>query len=343
MYNIQNSLRTHLLYLLLLIFTLGLSTESIEAQSLERPFTLDLGFGKGFLNNPDATANLQPEFDLSYIPGRFGIGINAGLDSFEPSFSADQYREGFEEFTAITGSNDKFSSYFIGLGPRLHFGSRLPVQFKAGLDFTLSYTDPPSQSVRFQDEDGPFHDLDLPLYERVNGDDFKKWSASIKPQFQINYSIPGVNRFGLHLTTGIQHQLSDRDISIQQRDLSRVRQVDNAREMFFQFEMAPLIEKTEQPPKTSFFVNAGIKIKFGGSKAPQASSPGFTGNMEPPGQDGEPKDGGEDPPENEEEEEDQEEPEQLFVGENGEFEVENLDITGNGPFSGTGEVFIDWL
>src|SRR6056297_803322 len=343
MYNIQLRLRTHLLYLLLIVIAFGLSNENSNAQTLDRPFSLDLGLGKGFLNNPDATANFQPEFDLSYIPGRWGIGINAGLDSFEPSFSAGQYREGYEEFTAITGAKDTFSSFFVGLGPRFHFGSRLPVQFKAGLDLALNYTDPPSQSVRFQDPDGSFGDVNLSLYDMRTGDDFKKWSALIKPQFQVNYSIPGANRFGLHLTTGIQHQLSERDITIQQRDLSRVKQVDNSREMFFQFEMAPLIEKTEQPPKTSFFVNAGIKIKFGGSKAPQTSSPGFTGNMDPPGQDGEAKDGGEDPPENEEEEEDQEEPEQLFVGENGEFEVENLDITGNGPFSGTGEVFIDWL
>ena len=84
--------------------------------------------------------------------------------------------------------------------------------------------------------------------------------------------------------------------------------------------------------------------------------------MDPPGGEEEPPTGEEDPPEdgekdgeqeedagdeenegeeNEEEEEDQDEPEQLFVGENGEFEVENLDINGNGPFSGTGEVFID--
>ena len=195
MYNIQNSLRTHLLYLLLIISTLGLSTGSIEAQSLERPFTLDLGLGKGFLNNQDATANLQPEFDLSYIPGRWGIGINAGLDSFEPSFSADQYREGYEQFTAITGSNNKFSSFFIGLGPRLRLGSRLPVQFKAGLDLSLNYVEPPSQSVRFQDPDGSFSDLDLSLYDMRTGDNFKKWSASIKPQFQINYSIPGAERF----------------------------------------------------------------------------------------------------------------------------------------------------
>jgi hypothetical protein len=344
MFNIQNCLRTHLLYLLLIVLSLGLSTESIKAQSLERPFTLDLGFGKGFLNNPDATTNLQPEFDLSYIPDRWGIGINAGLDSFEPSFSADQYRKGYEEFTAITGSKDKFSSFFIGLGPRLHFGNRLPVQFKAGLDFALNYTEPPIHSVRFQDPGGSFSDVDLSLYDMRTGDDFKKWSASLKPQFQINYSIPGAERFGLHLTTGIQHRFANQEITIQQRDLSRVQSVDNAQEMFFQFEMAPLIEKTEQPPKTSLFVNAGIKIKFGGSKAPQTKQPIFTDNMDPQGQDGDPKDGGEDPPENEEEEEeDQEKPEQLFVGENGEFEVENLDITGNGPFSGTGDVFIDWL
>ena len=369
MHRILNRLPASLLFIFFLIVSISLTTESLNGQSTKRPFTVDIGLGKGLLNNPDISGGIQPELDLSYIPGRWGVGLNTGFSSYEPAFGAGQYREGFEEFTAIADSKDTWSSFFIGLGPRLELGSRLPVQFKAGLDLSMAYNDPPEQSVRFQDSDGPFQDLELPLYESSISDDFQKWSASIKPQFQVNYTIPGAERFGLHLTTGIQHQFADQELTIQQRDLSQVKPVDNSREMFFQFEMAPVVERIEQPPKTNFFVNAGVKINFGGSKSPQPSQPVFTENLDPPGGDEEPPTGEEDPPEDgdndgdqeedageedneeeagdeeneEEEEEDQEEPDQLFVGENGEFEVENLDINGNGPFSGSGEVFIDWL
>ena len=269
------------------------------------------------VGDKDIPSTLRPELEISFIPGRYGVGLNTGLYSHEPSFDADQYREGLEAFTAVTGSGDNWKSFFIGLGPRLEFGARLPVQFKTGVDLSFTRHAPPQSEVVFNDETGAFHDVGLTLSAFDAGDDYTRWSTAIKPEFQIQFSPGGSQRFGFHITTGVQHQLSDNSFSYSQRDLSNVKRVENVREMFFQFERAPVVERTEQPPKTNFFVNAGVKIKFGGRKPPQRSQPVFTDKMNPPPQD-------EDPPEEGDgEEEEQDEPDQLFVGLNGEFEVEN--------------------
>ena len=340
------------------------------AQQLKKPFSIDLGLGSGMIGNDEIPSALLPELEFSFIPGRYGLGLNTGIYSYDSSFNPDQYRSGFENFTTVNSSDPQWKSFFIGLGPRIEFGANLPVQFKAGIDLSFTRNSPPQSEVVFSDETGAFHDVNLTLSEFSAGDDFKKWSTAIKPEFQVQFSPGRSQRFGFHITTGIQHQLSENSFTYSERDLSRVQNVDNAREMFFQFETAPVVERTEQAPKTNFFVNAGVKIKFGGGKTPQPPQPVFTENMDPPGGDEEPPMGEEDTPEDgdkdgdqeedagdeeneeeagdeeneeEDEEEDQEEPEQLFVGENGEFEVENLNITGTGPFSGTGEVFIDWL
>jgi len=349
--------RLQLACILIFLFA-TISALPLNAQQSKKPFSLDLGLGSGLIGDENVSSTLLPELELSFIPGRYGVGLNTGFYSYESSFNPEQYRDGFENFTSVNGEGDKWKSFFIGLGPRVEFGANLPVQFKAGADLSLTRNAPPEADVVFNDETGAFHDTDLTLSEFSAGDDFKKWSTAIRPEVQVQFSPGQSQRFGFHITTGLQHQLSENSFTYTERDLSRVKNLDNAREMFFQFETAPVIERTEQAPKTNFFVNAGIKIKFGGSKAPKTPKPVFTENIDPPGQDGDPKDGAEDPPEGDEEgdgdenenkndgdeeEEDQEEPDQLFVGENGEFEVENLNITGNGPFSGTGEVYIDWL
>ncbi|HKL18636.1 MAG TPA: hypothetical protein VJ905_06695, partial [Halalkalibaculum sp.] len=332
----------------------------LNAQQATPPFSLDLNLGGGLIGNSDVKTAFQPEIGFRFQPGRWGVGLESGFFSFDPAFDADQYRSGFEEYTVVQESADKWNAFYINAGPRLRFGNRLPVQFSAGLDLALSYKNPPSQSVEFTDPEGNFDDLDFTLASFEPGEDYSKWSAAIRPQIQLEFSPFRSNRIGFNVKTGIQHELSDREFTYTERDLSRVRLVPSAGEMLFQFENAPEVERTTSAPKTNFFANVGVKINFGGSKAPAVSQPVFTGTEELPGGDEEPPTGEEDPPEDgdpeeetgeeeneeegeEEEEEDQEEPEQLFVGENGEFEVENLDITGNGPFSGTGEVFIDWL
>ena len=339
MYSLLKSLQTFLLSLATGVLLLSLLGEASRAQPAKRPLSVDLGIGSGMVGDKDIPSTLRPELEISFIPGRYGVGLNTGLYSHEPSFDPDQYREGLEAFTAVTGSGDNWKSFFIGLGPRLEFGARLPVQFKTGVDLSFTRHAPPQSEVVFNDETGAFHDVGLTLSAFDAGDDYTRWSTAIKPEFQIQFSPGGSQRFGFHITTGVQHQLSDNSFSYSQRDLSNVKRVENVREMFFQFERAPVVERTEQPPKTNFFVNAGVKIKFGGRKPPQRSQPVFTDKMNPPPQD-------EDPPEEGDgEEEEQDEPDQLFVGLNGEFEVENLTITSQGgnTFSGSGTIFLDWI
>ncbi|MFU8813608.1 MAG: hypothetical protein ACNA78_11630, partial [Balneolaceae bacterium] len=333
-----------------------------NAQNITPPFSIDLNLGGGLIGDPNTATVIQPEIGFRFQPGRWGVGLESGFFTFEPNYDADQYRSGFERFTAVEGAADKWNAFYINVGPRFRFGERLPVQFSAGLDLALSYKNPPVQTVEFNDPDGHFDDTAFTLASFEADDDFSKWSAAIRPQIQLEFNPFRSNRIGFNVKTGIQHELSDREFTFQERDLERVRFVDSAGEMFFQFENAPVVERTVSAPKTNFFANAGIKINFGGGKAPAVPTSPFAGTPPPaqdvdgvievdaPGQgEAEPGDDEEEPKDDEEEgdeeEEEQEEPEELFVGFNGEFEVENLTINaaGGNTFSGSGTIFLDWI
>lgn len=250
-------------FILTVLMTLSLTCVQLQAQQNPYPFNLDLSLGGGLIGNPDVSTGFQPEVGFSYMPGKFGIGLNAGLLSYDPTFDARQYASGFEEYTSVSGSDEKWSSFFIGVGPRYEFGSRLPVTFRSSLDLSLSYNEPPSVSVDFNDPTGSSGDTQLQLsgYEAV--DDYSKWSAAIRPEIQMQFSPGGSQRFAIQLTTGIQHRLSKNEFSYTQKDLSEVRLVPNAEEMFAQFDAAPAVQQTANPPQTNFFTTVGIKIKFG--------------------------------------------------------------------------------
>lgn len=255
--------------LIFLIF-FGFSSVQLKAQQNPYPFNIDLSFGGGLIGNPDANTTFQPELGFSYMPGKFGVGLNAGLLSYDPSFDAQQYAAGFEEYTSVSGSGEKWSSFFFGIGPRFEFGSQLPVTFRSSLDLSLSYNSPPSVSVDFNDPDGSAAGVDLQLSGYQAGEDYSKWSAAIRPEFQMQFSPGGSDRFAIQVTTGIQHRLSKNEFIYSQRDLSEVQVVRSSQEMFMQFEMAPEVQQTAQPPQTNFFTTVGLKIKFGGSRAPAA-------------------------------------------------------------------------
>jgi len=332
---------------LFITFSLALQ---LNAQQAAHPFSLDLNLGGGLIGNPDVNTTFQPEIGFRFQPGKWGVGLESGFFSFDPAYNADEYRAGFEEYTVVQETSDKWRAFYINAGPRFRFGEQLPVQFSAGLDLALSYKNPPSQRVEFNDPEGHFDDAQFTLANFEPEEGYSRWSAAVRPQLQLEFNPFRSNRIGFNLKTGIQHELSDREFTYTERDLSRVRLVPSAGEMLFQFENAQEVERTVTAPRTNFFANVGVKINFGGGGKTPQTGPLFTettttqppGGEEPPtGEEEEPEEGEE--PEEQEEEEEQEEPEQLFVGENGEFEVENLDISGNGPFSGTGQVFIDWL
>jgi len=256
---------------------LSLSTLQIHAQQNPYPFNLDLNFGGGLIGDPDVNTSFQPEIGFSYMPGRFGMGLNAGLLSYDPAFDAQQYTTGFEEYTSVSGSDEKWSSFFFSVGPRFEFSSRLPVTFRSSLDLSLSYNSPPSVSIDFNDPDGSAGDLQLQLSGHEAGDDYSKWSAAIRPEFQMQFSPGGSDRFAINLTTGFQHRFSKNEFTYTQRDLSEVRVVPNAQEMYMQFEMAPEVQRSAQPPKTNLFTTVGLKIKFGFSKADSKKAlDGFT-------------------------------------------------------------------
>jgi nucleoid DNA-binding protein len=233
------------------------------AQQNPHPFSVDLNFGGGLIGNPDISTAFLPELGFSYMPGKFGVGFNAGLLSYKPAFDAQQYANGFEEYTSVSNAEDKWRSFFFGAGPRFEFGSRLPVTFRSSLDLTLSYNSPPDVSVNYHDPSGSIGDLNLQLSGYDAGEDYTKWSVAIRPEFQMQFSPGGSDRFSINVTTGIQHRLSKNEFTYSQRDLSEVQLVPNTREMFFQFESAPQIQQTAQPPQTNFFTTVGIKIKFG--------------------------------------------------------------------------------
>jgi hypothetical protein len=252
----------------------GLFSISVLAQQSDRPFSVELNAGGGLIGNSTTSTAFQPELGVSYMPGRWGVGLNAGLYSFGSGFSADQYRTGFEQYTIAEQSSDRWNALSINAGPRFQQSLSRLVQLNVGLDLAMNYQKAPSQSVRFFDPtgemDGTDFDSDMVLADMNGGGDAGGWSAAVRPQVQMEFTPGFSNRFSFTMKTGIQHHLSDRDITYTERDLSRVRQVDNVYEMHHQFENAPVVERTESAPKTNFFANAGIKISFGGSRAPAA-------------------------------------------------------------------------
>ena len=238
-----------------------------QAQQADHPFSVDLNLGGGLIGNPDVKTAFQPEVGFRYQPGRWGVGLESGFFSFDPTYNADQYRTGFERYTVVEESADRWNAFYINAGPRFRFGENLPVQFSAGLDLALSYKNPPSQRVDFHDPEGHFDDTQFTLANYEPDDGYSKWTAAVRPQLQLEFNPFRSNRIGFNLKTGIQHELSDREFTYRERNLEEVRFVDSAGEMFFQFENAPEVERTVSAPKTNFFANAGVKINFGGSGA----------------------------------------------------------------------------
>ena len=255
-----------LTFLLLMTFIPHQSQAQQNPQSY--PFSLDLNLGSGLIGNPSVSSAFQPELGFSYMPGKLGAGLNAGFISYNSSFNADQYASGFEDFTSITKHGEKWTSFFVGIGPRFEFGSgsRLPITFRSSLDLALTYNSPPESSVDFNDPTGSSGDSQLQLTGFNPGDNYSKWSAALRPEFQIQFSPGGSERFAINVTTGIQHRLTKNEFTYTQKDLSKVRRMDNPQEMFFQFNNAPEIQRRAAPPQTNFSTSVGIKIKFGKPK-----------------------------------------------------------------------------
>lgn len=258
-----------ILFALTFIF-ISFSVHPVDARQSDRPFSLDLNLGGGLIGNPGTSTAFQPELGFSYMPGRWGVGFNAGLYRFDSGFDADQYRTGFEEYTVSEQNEDRWRSFFINAGPRFEQNLSRMVSLKLGVDLAMNHQKGPSQSVRFHDPTGEMEeagfDTDIVLAD-MNGSADAGWSAAIRPHFQLELSPGFSDRFSFNIRTGIQHHLSDREITYSTRDLTGVRAMDNVYEMHFQFENAPVVQRTETAPKTNFFANAGIKISFGGSGA----------------------------------------------------------------------------
>lgn len=237
-------------------------TQNIQAQQNPYPFDLNLSFGGGLIGNSDVNTTFQPELGFSYMPDKFGFGLNAGLLTYESTFDGNSYATGFEDYTSVSWTNKEWSSFFLGAGPRVQFGSGLPVTFRGSLDLSLTYNAPPSISVDFNDPDGTTGDTQLQLSDFDAGDDYRKWSAAIRPEFQMQFSPGGSDRFAITVATGFLHRLSKNEFTYTQKDLSNVRAVPSAGEMLFQFQNAPDVQRTASPPQTNFFTTVGIRIKF---------------------------------------------------------------------------------
>ncbi len=253
------------------IFTFLLLIASVpfqsQAQQNSNPFSLDLNFGGGLIGNPNINAAFQPELGFNYMPNKLGLGLNAGFLSYNPSFDAEQYIAGFEEFTSTTKSGEKWTSFYVGIGPRFEFGSQLPVTLRSSLDLALTYNSPPESSVDFNDPTGGSGGIQLQLAGYNPGDNYSRWSAAVRPEFQIQFSPGGSDLFAINVTTGIQHRFTKNEFTYSQKDLTEVRRVSNPEEMFFQFNTAPDIQQSTNPPQTNFFSSVGIKIKFGTSRS----------------------------------------------------------------------------
>jgi hypothetical protein len=252
----------------------GLFSISVLAQQADRPFSIEFNAGAGLIGNSVNNTAFQPELGVSYMPGRWGVGLNAGFYSYGSGFNADQYRTGFEEYTIAEQSSDQWSALSVNAGPRFKQSLSRVVSLNVGLDLAMNYQKQPSQTVRFFDPTGEMEsagfDTDLVLAGMNDGEDANGWWAAIRPQIQFEFRPGFSDRFSFNVKTGIQYHLSDREMTYTERDLSRVRQLENPYEMHHQFENAPVVQRTETAPKTNFFANAGIKISFGGSRAPAA-------------------------------------------------------------------------
>jgi len=263
---------TAFIFTFLLLMTFAPYQSTAQQSLASYPLSLDLNLGSGLIGNPSVSPAFQPELGFSYMPGKLGAGLNAGFISYNSSFNADQYASGFEDFTSITKNGEKWTSFFMGIGPRFEFGSgsRLPITFRSSLDLALTYNSPPKSSVDFNDPTGSYGDSQLQLSGFNPGDNYSKWSTSLRPEFQIQFSPGGSDRFAINVTTGIQHRLTKNEFTYTQKDLSKVRRMDNPQEMFFQFDNAPEIQRSAAPPQTNFFTSVGIKIKFGKHKGMSA-------------------------------------------------------------------------
>jgi hypothetical protein len=191
--------------------------------------------------------------------------VEAGYYGFDPAFDPDAYRAGFEDFTAVTGGRDRWRAFYVNAGPRLRLAPGLPLRLSAGLDLALSYRQRPDRSVVFSAPGGDLADVGLTLAEVDVGADPSSWSAALRPQLQLDLDpFPG-SRLGLNLKTGLQYHLQEREVRWSRRDLSGARPLDNAFEVLFQFENAPLVEQVERAPRTSFFASLGVSIALGGT------------------------------------------------------------------------------
>jgi len=259
-----------MLPIFLVLFS-GIFTFSVQAQQTDRPFSIELNAGGGLIGNSTTNTAFQPEIGINYMPGSWGVGLNAGLYSYGSGFSADQYRTGYEQYTLAEQNSDQWNAISINVGPRFQKSLSRFISLNLGLDLAMNYQEGPSQTVRFNDPSGELEssgmDTDIVLAQ-MDGEGAAGWNTAIRPQLQLEFQPGFSDRLSFNVKTGIQHHLSDREITYTERDLSRVRQVDSPFEMHHQFENAPVVQRTESAPRTNFFANAGIKISFGGSRAP---------------------------------------------------------------------------
>lgn len=251
--------------LLLLLAALCLGSPA-AAQESGPPLRVDLNLGAGLLGGGAPDATLQPELGIRYLPGRWGLGVEAGFYRFDPAFDPDGYRAGFEDFTAVSGGRDRWGAFYLNAGPRLNLTHGLPARVSAGLDVALSYRRSPDQSVAFADPTGgDLADVPLALAEIQEGAETSAWTAALRPQLQLDLNpFPG-NRVGLNLKAGVHYHLADQEVTWARRDLSEVRLTDNPFEMLSQFENAPLVQQVEQAPRTSVFASVGVSIALGGT------------------------------------------------------------------------------
>src|SRR6056297_950184 len=259
-----------MLPIFLVLFS-GIFTFSVQAQQTDRPYSIELNAGGGLIGNSTTNTAFQPEIGINYMPGSWGVGLNAGLYSYGSGFSADQYRTGYEQYTLAEQNSDEWNAISINVGPRFQKSLSRFISLNLGLDLAMNYQEGPSQTVRFNDPSGELEssgmDTDIVLAQ-MDGEGAAGWNTAIRPQLQLEYQPGFSDRLSFNVKTGIQHHLSDREITYTERDLSRVRQVESPFEMHHQFENAPVVQRTESAPRTNFFANAGIKISFGGSRAP---------------------------------------------------------------------------